>query len=309
MRDGKHIQLNIWDAAGQDKYKELTKMYYKGADVVLIVYDITNMTSFESAKNWYSDLKSKNDLDPMILLIGNKCDLESKRTVASSVARQYATSKGIQFFETSALTGANIKEVENYIINKKSNYDNINKEDYLQACELQIQILHLTSSLSSGSENEQRKKREQLVNLNKTLLHTNYMKKVQGLSEDALNSIITELRSTKEKTKEQRIKTEKTRLKGIFKDLDENKRKLVTPLIEKAAFMSIELDDLQAKLEKEGWTSEYQNGQNQWGTKKSPEAETYIALSKNYAAVIKQLTELVPAAKRKTSRLAALREE
>ena len=107
----------------------------------------------------------------------------------------------------------------------------------------------------------------------------------------------------KEKTKEQRIKTEKTRLKGIFKDLDENKRKLVTPLIEKAAFMSIELDDLQAKLEKDGWTSEYQNGQN------SPEAETYIALSKNYAAVIKQLTELVPAAKRKTSRLAALREE
>ena len=106
-----------------------------------------------------------------------------------------------------------------------------------------------------------------------------------------------------------RIKTEKTRLKGIFKDLDENKRKLVTPLIEKAAFMSIELDDLQAKLEKDGWTSEYQNGQNQWGTKKSPEAETYIALSKNYAAVIKQLTELVPAAKRKTSRLAALREE
>lgn len=69
-----------------------------------------------------------------------------------------------------------------------------------------------------------------------------------------------EMATKKEKTKEQRIKTEKTRLKGIFKDLDENKRKLVTPLIEKAAFMSIELDDLQAKLEKDGWTSEYQNG-------------------------------------------------
>ena len=113
----------------------------------------------------------------------------------------------------------------------------------------------------------------------------------------------------KELTKEEQIKKEQRRLRGIFKDLDANKKKLVTPLIEKAAFMSIELDDLQAKLEKEGWTSEYQNGQNQWGTKKSPEAETYIALSKNYAAVIKQLTELVPAAKRKTSRLAALREE
>ena len=113
----------------------------------------------------------------------------------------------------------------------------------------------------------------------------------------------------KEKTKDQRIKTEKTRLRGIFRDLDENKKKLVTPLIEKAAFMSVELDDLQATIETEGWTSEYQNGQNQWGTKKSPEADTYIALSKNYAAVIKQLTDLVPAAKRKASKLDALRKE
>lgn len=112
-----------------------------------------------------------------------------------------------------------------------------------------------------------------------------------------------------EKTKEQKIKTEKTRLKGIFKELDENKKKLVTPLIEKAAFMSIELDELQRKIEENGWTSEYKNGANQYGTKKSPEAETYIALSKNYAAIIKQLTELVPAAKRKKSRLAALRKE
>lgn len=113
----------------------------------------------------------------------------------------------------------------------------------------------------------------------------------------------------KEKTKEQRIKSEKTRLKGIFKDLDENKKKLVTPLIEKAAFMGVELDDLQETIEQDGWTSEYKNGENQYGTKKSPEAETYIALSKNYAAVIKQLTDLVPAAKRKKSRLEALREE
>lgn len=113
----------------------------------------------------------------------------------------------------------------------------------------------------------------------------------------------------RKKSKEQRIKDEKKRLKGIFEELEENKRNLVTPLIEKAAFMSVELDDLQETIEQEGWTSEYKNGENQYGTKKSPEAETYIALSKNYAAVIKQLTELVPAAKRKASRLAALRDE
>lgn len=118
-----------------------------------------------------------------------------------------------------------------------------------------------------------------------------------------------EMATRKEKTKEQRIKSEKTRLKGIFSDLDENKKKLVTPLIEKAAFMGIELDDLGRFIEVEGWTSEYKNGENQYGTKKSPEAETYIALSKNYAAIIKQLTDLVPPAKRKSSKLAMLKGE
>ena len=115
--------------------------------------------------------------------------------------------------------------------------------------------------------------------------------------------------AARKKKKENRIKDEKKRLKEIFAELEENKRNLVMPLIEKAAFMSVELDDLQETIEQEGWTSEYKNGENQYGTKKSPEAETYIALSKNYAAVIKQLTELVPAAKRKESRLAALRDE
>ena len=115
--------------------------------------------------------------------------------------------------------------------------------------------------------------------------------------------------AARKKKKENRIKDEKKRLKEIFAELEENKRNLVTPLIEKAAFMSIELDDLQETIEQDGWTSEYKNGENQYGTKKSPEADTYIALSKNYAAVIKQLTELVPAAKRKASRLAALRDE
>lgn len=111
------------------------------------------------------------------------------------------------------------------------------------------------------------------------------------------------------KTKEQKINAEKRRLRSIFKELEENKRKLVTPLIEKAAFMSVELDALQEIIEQDGWTSEYKNGENQYGTKRSPEADTYIALSKNYAAVIKQLVDIVPEAKRKQTRLAALRDE
>lgn len=108
-----------------------------------------------------------------------------------------------------------------------------------------------------------------------------------------------------EKTKTEKINAERNKLKRIFKNLDENKKKLVTPLIEKAAFMSVELDELQDKINADGCVTEYQNGANQWGTKKSPEVEIYLNMSKNYAAIIKQLTELVPPSERKGGKLAA----
>lgn len=116
--------------------------------------------------------------------------------------------------------------------------------------------------------------------------------------------------SKKEKTKEQRIKSENTRLKGIFKDLDENKKKIVAPLIQKAAFMHVELEELQKIIEVEGCTCEYKNGENQYGTKKSPEVDVYNTMIKNYTTIIRTLTELVPAAPaKKKSALAALRDE
>ena len=114
---------------------------------------------------------------------------------------------------------------------------------------------------------------------------------------------------TKEKTKEQRIKSENTRLKGVFKELDENKKKVVMPLIQKAAFMHVELEDLQKVIEEEGCVCEYKNGANQYGTKKSPEVDVYNTMIKNYTAIIKTLTEYVPAAPKKKSGLALLREE
>lgn len=113
-----------------------------------------------------------------------------------------------------------------------------------------------------------------------------------------------------EKTKEQRIKSENTRLKGIFKDLDENKKKIVTPLIQKAAFMHVELEELQKTIEEDGCVCEYKNGANQYGTKKSPEVDVYNTMIKNYTAIIKTLTDIAPAApKKKKSGLALLREE
>lgn len=112
-----------------------------------------------------------------------------------------------------------------------------------------------------------------------------------------------------EEMKLEKIQKEQKKIKKIFKDLDENKKRLVNPLIEKAAFMSVTLDELQATINDEGCVSEYKNGENQYGTKKSPEVEIYLNMSKNYAVIIKQLTELVPPSKRKNSKLEKLKKE
>jgi hypothetical protein len=95
-------------------------------------------------------------------------------------------------------------------------------------------------------------------------------------------------------TKEQRISKEMSRLKKLFKDIPKNIMNSVLALIRNAAFMTVTLEDLQEEINKNGAVSEYQNGENQWGIKKSPEVEIYNTMIKNLSTVIKQLTELVP---------------
>jgi len=113
----------------------------------------------------------------------------------------------------------------------------------------------------------------------------------------------------KELTKDQKIKREITRLKRVFKDLDKNKLQTVESLIRNAAFMAVSLEELQEIINVEGYTVEYQNGENQRGTKQSEAVKTHIAMTKNHASIIKQLTELVPPEKKKDSKLQALRDE
>jgi intergrase/recombinase len=97
-----------------------------------------------------------------------------------------------------------------------------------------------------------------------------------------------------EKTKEERISKEFSRLKRLFTKMPDKTKKAVEKLIKNAAFMGITLEDLQEKINTDGPVSEYKNGENQFGTKKSPEVEIYNTMIKNYAAVIKQLTDLIP---------------
>ena len=84
------------------------------------------------------------------------------------------------------------------------------------------------------------------------------------------------------------------KLTKIFKDISKEKKDTIDSLINSASFMAITLQDLQDTINENGVVSEYQNGENQWGTKKSPEIEIYNTMIKNYSSVVKQLTDLLP---------------
>lgn len=97
-----------------------------------------------------------------------------------------------------------------------------------------------------------------------------------------------------EKTVQSRINAEKNRLTRIFKDVDKSAQSLAKSLIKNAAFMSITLEDLQEAINKNGVTVEYKNGENQFGTKKSPEIETYNSMIKNFSTIMSQLARMTP---------------
>ena len=96
--------------------------------------------------------------------------------------------------------------------------------------------------------------------------------------------------------KDARIKKEMLKLRRLFKDMEKSTMDTVSSLIKNAAFMSVTLEDLQETINIEGAIAKYQNGENQWGTKKSPEVDIYNTMIKNHMAIIRQLSDLLPKA-------------
>eukprot|EP01105_Mastigella_eilhardi_P022562 TRINITY_DN5563_c0_g1_i1.p1 TRINITY_DN5563_c0_g1~~TRINITY_DN5563_c0_g1_i1.p1 ORF type:complete len:221 (-),score=70.50 TRINITY_DN5563_c0_g1_i1:69-704(-) len=105
------VKFEIWDTAGQERYHSLAPMYYRGAQSAIVVYDITNMESFEKAKSWVQELQRMGSPNIVIALAGNKLDLGNRRKVDAAVAQAYADENGILFMETSAKTNTNVNEM------------------------------------------------------------------------------------------------------------------------------------------------------------------------------------------------------
>jgi small GTP-binding protein len=115
--EGVGAKLQIWDTAGQERYRSLTSSYYKGCHGCFIVYDITNEASFQSISTWYEQAVKEAGKDVSIILVGNKCDLESERKVSKEQGEEKARSMNASFFETSALSKVNIDDIFNEIVN------------------------------------------------------------------------------------------------------------------------------------------------------------------------------------------------
>ena len=109
---GKNLLLDIWDTAGQEKYKALTKFFYKDAAVCILVYDITRKETFDNLKNfWYTQLKENSGSNVVLGVAGNKCDLYESEDVKESEARQFAEEIGAIFELTSAQNNTGINEL------------------------------------------------------------------------------------------------------------------------------------------------------------------------------------------------------
>jgi len=133
-KNGKVIKLQIWDTAGQERYKSITSAYYKGSKGAFVVYDISRKTTYDNIDKWIGELKTNGSEDVLIMLVGNKSDLEEKREVITEEVEKKAQEQKLAFCETSALNGKNVEYAFENLINeilKKVEKDKINEAKQL----------------------------------------------------------------------------------------------------------------------------------------------------------------------------------
>jgi len=106
--DDKAVKLQIWDTAGQESFRSITRSYYRGAVAALLVFDVTKRDSFDGLEVWLREAKANSNATLTTVLVGNKADLVSEREVTQAAAEEFAEAHGLTYLEASAKTALNV---------------------------------------------------------------------------------------------------------------------------------------------------------------------------------------------------------
>ena len=123
--DGKVIKVQIWDTAGHERFRSITYSYYRGANAIIIVFDLSDQKSFISITEWLKQIEKHAKENVFKFLVGNKMDLVDERKVSFEEAKQYADEHDLPYIETSAKEGININElfdnsIKSFLTNTKN---------------------------------------------------------------------------------------------------------------------------------------------------------------------------------------------
>ena len=118
LKSGKNIKLQIWDTAGQDRFRAITKNYYKGANGIILIYDVTSQKTFDNVKNWVTQIREEASKNVIVYLCGNKIDKKEFRVINNEDGVKMAQEFGFPFHETSAKEGININETFEDLVEK-----------------------------------------------------------------------------------------------------------------------------------------------------------------------------------------------
>ena len=145
---GKKVKLQIWDTAGQERFKTILASYFRGANGILLIYDITDRESFESLTHWLNEIEKNANKNIKILLIGNNCDLEEQRQVSYQEGKDFALKNNMNFLEVSVKDDINIKEAFELLIEEIINSTN-NEAKKRQKKQF---ILHQKKNVASSNQ-------------------------------------------------------------------------------------------------------------------------------------------------------------
>lgn len=109
--DNNVIKLQIWDTAGQESFRSITRSYYRGAIVAIIVFDVTSRKSFENIMSWYQDVINNKTHNITAVLVGNKIDKTDKRQISFDEAQKFASDNDMKYYETSAKDDTNVNDI------------------------------------------------------------------------------------------------------------------------------------------------------------------------------------------------------